>query len=387
MAEVARPSFYEGQVLSAADLDLGQEYGRAALSRHERYLHTPGIATGLELRVDESTGAVQVRLSAGMAIDATGRQIVVDREETLSPEELDSQGVLIPADTDPAVKQDDRPWHPVFLSARDESATPPSFTRGCGSNAQPNRTNESYAISFGFPGEEAGNGTVAEISDGPQPSASARVLIGYVQWDGATNFAKAEAMPPNNPPTPYAGVRADEVVARSGALAIRADLGQTRAKRPALVMDGENGGEMRFGLQDDKGKVVKVFSVDAAGNLFLSGAITGPIGKNSMWAESGTVFDGMLIPLPAGVPQDQVAAGQIVLHVTVSPRRTADLRPPGVSTGTFIKEAFECRVEGRRAFVRDRWFSVSSLATLAAPTLVPAACDYVIVASTAGSTS
>src|ERR1044071_1952547 len=110
MTEVARPSFYEGQVLSAADLDLGQEYGRGALARHERYLHTPGIATGLELKVDNSTGVVQVRLSAGLAIDSTGRQIVVDREQTLAPEELDSQGVLIPADTDSAVKQEDRPW-------------------------------------------------------------------------------------------------------------------------------------------------------------------------------------------------------------------------------------------------------------------------------------
>jgi len=387
MAEVARPSFYEGQVLSAADLDLGQEYGRGALSRHERYLHTPGIATGLELKIDDSTGVVQLRLTAGMAIDGTGRQIVVDREETLSAEVLDSQGVLIPADTDPAVKQEERPWHPVFLSARDESATPPSLTRGCGSSAQPNRTNEIFEITFGFPGELAGDGTVAEISDGPQPSSAARVLIGYVQWDGLTNFAKAQAMPPNNPPTPYAGVRADEVVARGGALSMRADLGQTRAKRPALVLDGDNGGEMRFGLQDDKGKVVKVFSVDAAGNLFLSGAITGPIGKSSMWAESGTVTDGMLIPLPPGVPQDQVDDGKIVLHITVSPRRTADLRPPGVSAGVYIKEAFECRVEGRRVFVRDRWFEVTSLVTLGNPQLLPAACDYVIVASTAGSTT
>lgn len=384
MAEVARPSFYEGQVLSAADLDLGQEYGRSALSRHERYLHTPGIATGLEMRVDDSTGTVQVRLSAGMAIDGTGRQIVVDREETLSPEILDSQGVLIPADTDPAVKQEDRPWHPVFLSARDESATPPSLARGCGSGAQPNRTNETFEITFGFPGDVAGDGTVAEVSDGPQPSSAARVLIGYVQWDGATNFASADPTPTNYPPTPYAGVRADEVVARGGTLAIRADLGQARAKRPALILDGENGGEMRFGLQDDKGKVVKVFSVDAAGNLFLSGAITGPIGASTIWAESGTVSDGMLIPLPAGVPADQVDAGQIVLHITLSPRRTADLRPPNTATGTFIKESFECRVDGRRAYVRDRWFDVS---VAGSPTPQPAACDYVIVASAIGTTS
>src|ERR1044071_1597195 len=269
MTEVARPSFYEGQVLSAADLNLAQAYGRAPVARPERSLHTPGIATGLELKVDNSTGVVQVRLSAGLAIDSTGRQIVVDREQTLAPEELDSQGVLIPADTDSAVKQEDRPWHPVFLSARDEGATPPSLARGCGSGAQPNRTNELYTLTYGFPGDVAGDDTAIEVSDGPQASSSARVLIGYVQWDGVSNFANAQAAPFNNPPAPYAGVRADEVVARSGTLALRADLGALRDKHPALILDGDKGGEMRFGVQDDKGKIVTVFSVDAAGNVFL----------------------------------------------------------------------------------------------------------------------
>jgi len=383
MAQVARPSFYEGQVLSAADLDLGQEYGRAALARHERYLHTPGIAAGLELTVDDSTGVVQVKLSAGMAIDSTGRQIVVDREETLAPEDLDSQGVLIPADTDTAVKQEDRPWHPVFLNAHDESATPPSLARGCGSGAQPNRMKETYGFSYGFPGEPAGDGTIADVSDGPQPSATARVLIGYVQWDGVDNFKDARAAPPKNPPTPYAGVRADEVVARGGTLALRADLG-THDRRPALILDGDKGGEMRFGLQNEAGEIVTVFSVDSAGNLTLSGVIKGPIGDKSVWAESGTVTDGMQIPLPVGVPQDKVDSGQIVLHITVSPRCTGESRPPSGGAGTFIREPFECRVDGRRVYCRDRWFDVANLTS---PTIHPASCDYVIVASTAGTTS
>jgi len=79
---------------------------------------------------------------------------------------------------DTAVKQEDRPWHPVFLNAHDESATPPSLARGCGSGAQPNRMKETYGFSYGFPGEPAGDGTIADVSDGPQPSATARVLIG-----------------------------------------------------------------------------------------------------------------------------------------------------------------------------------------------------------------
>jgi hypothetical protein len=60
---VARPSFYEGQVLRAADLALGLDYARGQAARHDRYLHTPGIATGLELGVDKSTGVTQVTIA------------------------------------------------------------------------------------------------------------------------------------------------------------------------------------------------------------------------------------------------------------------------------------------------------------------------------------
>jgi hypothetical protein len=378
MAAIARPSFYEGQVLRASDLDLGLEYGRGTMARHERYLHTPGIATGLELRADDSTGSVQVRLSAGMAIDATGRAIVVDREETLAPEDLNSMGVLIPADTDASVKQEDRPWHPVFLSARDEPASVPSIARGCGSSAQPTRTNETYGISYGFPGDGAEILAPVAVSDGPDADAIVRVLIGYVQWDGATNFADAKAAPKPGLSTPYAGVRADEVVSRSGTLALRGDLGATHDKRPALILDGGDGGQMRFGLQNEKGDIVTVFKVNAAGDLELKGVITGPSGENRIWMESGTISDGMLIPLPPGVTQDKVDSGQIQLHITVTPRRLGELRPPTVSTGTFIKEDFECRVDGRRVFVRDLWIDTSNTALT---TLLTSACDYVIAAS------
>jgi hypothetical protein len=382
---IARPTFYEGQILRAADLDLGLEYARGQMARHDRYLHTPGIATGLELSVDKSTGVTQVKLSPGMAIDATGRQIVVEREEPLSPEHLDSQGALIPADTDSTIKQEDRPWHPVFLVARDQSATPPPMTRGCGSaNAQPNRTDEAYELKYGRPGDESDDPPQVEVTDGPDSTMEVRVLVGFVQWDGASGFGDAKTIPKPEMARPYAGARADEVVARSGNLALRANLGDAREKRPALVLDGDDGGEMRFGLQDKRGAVNTVFKVNAAGDVTLSGVIKSPF-ANDMWVESGTISDGMTVPLPSGVTQKQVDDGQIALHVTVTPRRVAELRPPG-KTGDWFKVPFECRVDGRRVFVRDRWFDVASLATTANSLTIPAACNYVIFASVAGRT-
>lgn len=388
MAEIARPNFYEGQILRAGDLDLAQEYARGAEARHERYLHTPGVATGLQLTLDDSTGTVQVSLSPGMAIDETGRQIIIDSALPLASEDLDSQGVLIPSDTDGSLKQADRPWHPVFISGLDKPATATAQSTGCGAAAQSGSTTEAVSISYGRPGEPAGD-IAMEVSDGPVADDAVRVLVGYVQWDGVGNFGGTSGAPQTEPPTPaapFAGVRADEVVARGGTLALRADQGDTRVKTPALVLDAGNGGEMCFGLQDAQGGLAStVFTVTAAGDLTVSGIVKSRSGSGGLWVESGTVTDGMLIPLPADVGADMVAQGQIALHITVAPRRMADARPPGQAVGTWLKDTFECRVDGRRVFVRDRWFDTGAMAT--PPVVLTGACDYVVVAAAVGATS
>jgi hypothetical protein len=379
---VERPSFLEGQILRAADLALDVDYARGQLARHERYLHTPGIAAGLDLTVDKSTGVTQVKVAPGVAVDATGREIVVEAEETLAPEDLDRLGVLIPADTDATVKQEERPWHPVFLVGRDEDAATPALGRGCGAARAGGRTTETYEVQFGRPGDGEDPPAV-EVSDGPGSAEAVRVLIGFVQWDGGTGFADAKAAPQPGLSARYAGARADEVVARSGALALRADLGPTRDKRPALVLDGDQGGELRFGLQDAKGEVNEVFTVTAAGDLTVAGKIKSLVATGVL-VESGTVTDGMLVPLPVGVTQQQLDDGKIALHLVLTPRLSSELQPPGSTTGTWIRQPHECRADGRRVFVRERWFEVTSLATLAAPKLVSAACDYVALAYVTG---
>jgi hypothetical protein len=56
MAEpITRPAFYEGQILAPDDLTGSLEYGRSQQARHERYLHTWGIATGLQLAGEPRT--------------------------------------------------------------------------------------------------------------------------------------------------------------------------------------------------------------------------------------------------------------------------------------------------------------------------------------------
>jgi hypothetical protein len=67
-----RVNFFEGQLLTAADLAAEQEYHREMRYLHNR-LHGYGTVSGLD--VDVTRG--QVRVSPGLAIDAFGREIVV----------------------------------------------------------------------------------------------------------------------------------------------------------------------------------------------------------------------------------------------------------------------------------------------------------------------
>jgi hypothetical protein len=92
---IARPTFYEGEILPAADLVGSVDYARNQLARHDRYLHRWGIATGLVLQGTKKatvngTAYVAVTLVAGIAIDGYGREIVVPADAQLSPADLEN---------------------------------------------------------------------------------------------------------------------------------------------------------------------------------------------------------------------------------------------------------------------------------------------------------
>ena len=65
-----RPRFFEGQFLSAADLEAAVAYQRTTQARHAMGAHTWGIAQGLTLRERAAPGAperVEVILEPGLA--------------------------------------------------------------------------------------------------------------------------------------------------------------------------------------------------------------------------------------------------------------------------------------------------------------------------------
>jgi len=372
---IERPVFFEGQVLGASDLESSVEYGRGHMARHERYLHTWGIAYGLELsgedRERNSTKYKDITVSAGVASDGTGRQIVVPESERLDPELFLDLNIAR-----------EGAWHPVFLVGRDEDpAAEPLIETTCGTT-QPRRKVEGYEITFGRPGDEL------ELDEQTSPAASGgpdggwKVLLGFVKWNSTIERFSDLADSSGGIGRRYAGALADEVVARGGVLSLRS-AAATENGKPIVVVDEADGGKLQFGLQTN-GVVQPVFTVKASGDVAATGTITGKLTTGVVYVESGVAYDGMLVPLPAGITEDDVEAGQVVLHVSVTPRYPGSPKPSGA--GNWIPIVAECLAVGRRVRCRYLWTKDLTVA----PTYVNGACDYLVVAyvpASSGSTS
>ncbi|MFI0418836.1 hypothetical protein [Spongiactinospora sp. 9N601] len=338
-----RPAFHEGQVLAAADLAATVGHARAVAARHARHLHDWGIAEGLELvtesRTDPATDAryVEVIVSPGLAIDGTGREIVVD-----SPVVLSEAGF---AEVNGAERTTEP--YPVFLSAvdRPQAATGPA---SCASGAGTTRVEETYQILFGRLGDErlvADQRPPAVGAVPADPPARWLVLLGFVQWtDGHFTDARADA---RGVRPRYAGVRADTVAARSGTLSLRSRP-TAREGEPALVLSGEDPPSLVFGLYQGDGSVSPLMTVAGNGNLTIAGSLSGRISAGSVLAASGTATDGMLLPLPSGVTPEEVADGRVALHVYVTPRippSDAGFIVPA-ETGVDADRRVRCRLRG-----------------------------------------
>lgn len=74
-----RMNYYDGEFLKAVDFQTEQAYHVDRQRRHNRYLHTPGVADGLEVTV--SKGIVTV--ATGTAVDDLGRQIYLPNSTTV----------------------------------------------------------------------------------------------------------------------------------------------------------------------------------------------------------------------------------------------------------------------------------------------------------------
>jgi hypothetical protein len=375
---IERPLFFENQILGAADLTATVEHSRGQQARHNRYLKLWGITTGLELSAEDdeenNEKFKRITLSAGVAIDGTGREVVVPQSELLS-ESTFSQLQLT------AGLKPEEVWFPVFLVGKDKAAQQQPFATGSCDSTAPSRKVEGYEVTFRRPGEarRLDEQTVGKVVDGPG-NGGWKILLGFVQsnknGDKFTDF-RYEV---NGIGRKYAGVQADEVAARGGSLKLRTRT-TSQAQKPAIVLDETDDGLLQFGSLDAQGNLQPVFSVNAKGDVKAEGKIIGALASGVVQVESGVATDGMILPLPPGVTEKQVMDGDAIIQTQISLRFTGKTVPPGNTSTTEQWGAFplEAWVDAeRRVHCRIRWQELAGGTRLSDH---PAACNYLVLAS------
>jgi hypothetical protein len=375
---IERPSFYEGQILSGADLNAAVDHARGQAARHERYLHIWGVAEGLELAgTDRKTAAgkpyQEINVSAGMLVDASGREVVLPAVTLLPDQAFDQSNVWVGHEGDAAVR------YPVFLSGLDSVAPAPAMAVGrCGSS-EPARWREDFQFAFGRPGDESipadDDGTT--VGDGPDNGlvAPRKVLLGFVQWDSTISKFTACQAAFQGVGRRYAGVRADTIAARGGSLAVRTRSTVIKGK-PGLELSETDKGLLAFGPLTAAGEVEPVFSVNAKGDLRIAGKFTGAVMPGTVQVQSGMAMDGLLLPLPPGVDQQMIDDGKVSVHLHVTASVPSSLPPD--STNVWVACPLVCTVDAtRRVQCEVRWLSSAGVVDL------PGACDYMVVVSVA----
>ena len=377
---IERPLFYENQLLSAADLTAAVAYSRGQQARHERALHLWGIAQGLALDSKDKqtltgTPYKEITLLPGMAIDGTGREIVVPEAAKLSEDLFDQLNRAI---------ADKAAWYPVTLTGRDEPATQTTATVGACYSAQPTRQVEGFDVSFGSPGDELdlAKQPAPDVTEGPRSSAWS-ILLGFVQWEASIKKFTAVSDTAGGLGRQYTGVQADVVAARSGQLTLRTHTGNEPGK-PALVINDSAEWLLQFGKLTAQGAVTPVFSVNEQGDVKAEGKLIGALTTGSVQVESGLATDGMVLPLPPGITQKQVDQGEAVVQVHIALRMGAQaealIRANFPQNAALAAMPLETWVDHeRRLHCRVRWFEIGALT----PHIEdhPGACNYLVLAS------
>jgi hypothetical protein len=377
MTGLLRPAFSEGQILGAGELNAHVTYDRLGAALHERTEHLWGVAAGLQLAEIQKTTAsgdryVDLQLLPGRAVDRLGRVIVLTDALDIEPSLFTDQ-IATPTATDA---------YPVYVQAIDRPRAGDTRPGSC-ATANPTQIEESLQISFDGPGTEISvlEQDPAPVTDGlGVPALSDKVLVGWVRWnDKLARFAKVETSSEGRG-IRHVGVVASEVVAPGGALGLRTRPGGARFA--LTVSESSTGGcELRFGKQDGNNPVSSAFSVDEKGNVTYQGTLN-PAPAAHVLAESGVAFDGVRLPLPAGVSEDQVSQGKMRIHALLTPvpvlPREVVFEDGTRSTGFPL--VVRCLLdEDRRVRCQVRWFPPPNITSN--PVDLPGACTYVLVAS------
>lgn len=371
---VARPVFAEGQILGAADLAALSDYARGRAERHDRCRHRTGVVTGLTLDFSEKP---RLFVQPGIAVDALGREIVV-------PERVELDAISFRLVLGGGADADT--FYPVLLTSIFRPAQPEGGRwKSCGGAGGAARIEETVQIRFGRAGDEMLLESVAvgDLMAAPSPAEGAGppLLLGFVRWDPALGqFADvADASP--SAARQQGGVNAAVLAGTEGSVLV-----QPRPAAPAgvLVLELKEKNGLRFGRIQAPGRIESLFSVDDAGNVTAAGTLTGRPARGTVLVSSGQASDGLVLPLPPGVTEDQVARGDVAAQVIVAPHVDPTLVPDPAREWTVTVQ--ECWVdEDRRLCCRLLWMSVDFGGGAQGMTVVagPGLADYLVVCTTA----
>ncbi|UZK70303.1 hypothetical protein OKW76_04460 [Sphingomonas sp. S1-29] len=382
-----RPAFAEGQILAATDLAQLSSYPRAREERHSRFVHRWGIVTGLALETEaaEDTSGnafVRVFVTPGLAVDGEGRELLVTERALVDPDRFRKSISNI----------DKTAAYPVFLRSQYRASGPdPTRVGPCGSATGGGAVEEAYEISFGSPGDETGDQVASAISNAPTPeegSTSWLILLGFVKWDSAPNNFVAIDADAAARHRPFIGINAAVVAGDGGQVQLQARREVAAGDAVFQLLQTDDGPELRFGAFKASGQDIDpLLTVDAKGDLTTLGSLTGRRTGNSVQVQSGVASHGVILPLPPGVTQAQVDAGEATVHVHVAPLIDPAAAPvPGADYAALVQE---CRVdEDRRVQCRIAWCSLpfgTPMTVLGAAMVSgPGAVSYLVAVATSG---
>lgn len=381
-----RPSFAEGQILAATDLAQLSSYPRAREERHNRLVHRWGIVTGLALETEAAEDSignafVRVFVTPGLAVDGEGRELLVTERALLDPDRFRKSISNI----------DKTAAYPVFLRSQYRaSGADPTRVGPCGSATGGGAVEEAYEISFGSPGDETSDQVASAVSNAPtseEGSTSWLILLGFVKWDSAPNNFVAVDADAAAKHRPFIGINAAVVAGNGGQVQLQAKGEMAAGDAVFQLLQTEDGPELRFGTFKAPGQDIDaLLTVDAKGDLTTLGSLTGKRTGNSVQVQSGVASHGVILPLPPGVTQAQVDAGEATVHVHVSPLVDPAAAPvPGADYAALVQE---CRVDDdRRVQCRIAWCALpfgTPLGVFGVAVSGPGAVSYLVAVATSG---
>ncbi|MCP3143385.1 hypothetical protein [Pyxidicoccus xibeiensis] len=328
---IERPLFSEGEVLQARSLNNAVDLGRSRMARHARQQHRWGIVQGLELELKEG----ELTLTAGIAVDARGREIIVPRDERVPPETFGE------------VRQTGK-WFPLFLLGVDEQLAGDAVLGRCGGTSG-RRVRDTFELQFQLE-REAEDWDVNEeqplLTDGSDlPTGQgrrARVLVGFIQCGEEALFEAVKGDLDASHARRFAGPRGKAW-----------ETPDTKDPKVQVLLGANAHGQgEKDALAILVGKpeaAVRVARFDQDGNLYIRGELrpeTTDVGQTpgtgvpvvgEVKVVSGTASDGVRLPLPPGVREEDVAEDKVTLHTFIRPL---------ASVGGVI--VIECRVDEER---------------------------------------